>query len=82
MRENYEKSTVTPFFQFSSVYSAMEIIPFEKGYEEMVEVATIFGRSKYHEGYLTLRWKRQGEVEIDTIKPWKLLFSYLLRKDN
>jgi hypothetical protein len=38
----------------------MEIIPFTKGYEERVEVATIFARSKYHEGYITLRWKVRG----------------------
>lgn len=56
----YEKNFIHPYHQFSSIYLAMEIIPFFKDYEENIPKATIFARSKYHEGYITLRYKSKG----------------------
>ena len=34
-------------FQFSNVYSTMDIIPLEKDYEDRVEVGSVYARSKH-----------------------------------
>lgn len=78
----YEKYNVAPYHQFSNVYLAMEVLPFHKQLEEGMEIAYIFARSRHHEGYITLRYKTRGEVEIETIKPWKLFVSYLLSSES
>ena len=80
-RELYEKNFIGPYHQFSNIYLAQEIIPFEKSYEENVPTGKIFARSKYHEGYIILRYKSKGEIEIETIAPWKLFVSYLLSRE-
>lgn len=55
---NYEKNVVSsPMFQFLTVYSAMEMMPLERDYEDRVEVGSVYARSKYYEGYVLLRWK-------------------------
>lgn len=79
---SYEKHFVTPYHQFSNVYLAMEVLPFHKQIEEGMEIAYIFARSKNHEGYITLRYKNRGQVEIETIKPWKLFISFLLSSES
>ena len=79
--ERYEKNFISPYHQFSSVYLAMDVIPFFKDYEGGVEVAKVFARSKYYEGYIMLRYKTRGEIEVETIAPWKLFISYLLSKE-
>lgn len=44
-----EKKVVTrPMHQFSNIYSAIEIIPLDKYYEDMIEVGRVYVRSKYH----------------------------------
>lgn len=35
-KELYEKNTVAPIYQFSSIYLAQDIIPFEKDYEDRI----------------------------------------------
>ena len=56
-------------------------MPLDVDFEERSkEVGRTFGVSKFHEGYVTLRWGR-NRVEVETIHPWKLFFSYLLFKD-
>jgi hypothetical protein len=78
----YGTRQIFPYHQFSNSYLAMEILPFERYFEDGCEVAAIFARSRKHEGYIYLRYKHVGEVELETIKPWRLFMSYLLSKDK
>jgi hypothetical protein len=58
-----EKKVVTrPMYQFSNIFSAIEILPLEKYYEDMTEVGRVHARSKYHEGFIYLRWKGRNEL--------------------
>ena len=57
-KDHYAKSIVSPLInQFSSIYSAMEVIPLEKDTIDRAEVGSVYARSKYFEGHITLRWK-------------------------
>lgn len=82
-QEHYQKYTVKTIYQFSTIEAAEELIPFDKeyGYGEKLDTARAYAISKRHEGYIFLRWPRLGVVELETIRPWKLLLSFLLSKD-
>ena len=34
-------------YQFSNIFSAMEILPLDKYYEDIAEVGRVYARSKY-----------------------------------